>query len=126
MQQFINDVGNVGLRIEWNVLADCQRVVPQVNDQRAFVHQVVERCRGWTNCFVSLGNEWPQNGWRPENFERPAGANPPLFSFGSALSDTAPGGRGDYLEWHAGTRSESLGPVQRVCAEAFFGEFRDR
>ena len=204
MQVFINLLGIYGLRVEWNVLADCQRIMPAVEDQRRFLQHVVERCRGWTNCFVSLGNEGFQNGWTAEDFSRPTGANAPLFSFGSGHADTAPDGRGDYLEWHgrrdwpkvftsaedmwfvgqgitsdgesyanqapiihdepigfaevsqdgrrstdpdlartlalsgiafgsgatfhsdAGVNSVLLGPVQRVCAEAFFGEYRDR
>ena len=204
MQDFISLVGSFGLRIEWVILADCQRVLPHVDDQRRFVEQVVNRCRGWTNCFVSLGNEAPQNGWKPEHFEKPTGADAPLFSFGSGLSDQAPARRGTYLEWHgrrdwpkvfasaedmwyvgqgvtsdgwryaepapivhdepigfaevpqdgrrsidpdlartlalsgiafgsgatfhsdAGVNSVLMGPQQRVCAKAFFGEFRDR
>ena len=204
MQDFISFVGSAGLRIEWVILAACQYVMPDVDDQRRFVNQVANRCRGWTNCFVSLGNEAPQNGWKPEHFTRPTGADAPLFSFGSGLSDQPPERRGDYLEWHgrrdwpkvfasaedmwyvgqgitsdgvryanqapivhdepigfaeadqpgrrstdpdlartlalsglafgsgatfhsdAGVNSVPMGPVQRRCAGAFFGEFRDR
>jgi hypothetical protein len=35
-------------------------------------------------------------------------------------------GNGATFHSDAGTRSERLGPVKHVCAEAFFGEFRDR
>ena len=102
MQEFINRLGVLGLRMEWVVLADCQRVMPDVGEQRAFVEQVVNRCRGWTNCFVSLGNEWPQNGWNPDDFTKPTGGGVPLFSFGSNLGDSVPPrlAESDYREWH--------------------------
>lgn len=102
MQEFINLLGIRGLRIEWNILADCQRIMPERGTQRVFVRQITERCRGWTNCFCSLGNEYPQNGFHPDDFTKPLGAGAPFWSFGSGLSDASPAkvAESDYLEWH--------------------------
>lgn len=87
-----------GSRLEFCCLADCQQLGIGDPEQHEVVGRIAEVLKGRPNVFLSLGNEYPQNGFDPRRFEKPSGL---VSSRGSNLGDAAPPlDAWDYCEFH--------------------------
>jgi len=86
------------LRGEFTIFADAQRIMTDVTAQRRFVDQVSQVLCLHPNTFEEIGNEYPQNGFKPEDFHKVDGI---LTSMGSGLGDGPPALGGDYLTLHS-------------------------
>lgn len=97
--QYLNLKGFVP---QFDVFADAQYQMPDEAQQRVFFDQVQEALD--PHSFIgSLGNEYPQNGFHPNQFSRP---ERPCWSKGSGLGDNHDGSYHrmrpywDWFDWH--------------------------
>jgi len=83
---FVDFLNERGFIPQVEVFADCQTLLPNVNDRIVRWNRVNEILRGKV-VLVSCGNEWDKNGFNPGEFADPQ--NGILWSRGSATGDKA-------------------------------------
>lgn len=88
VRSFIEWVGDqFGFYVDAEVFADAQIIMPNTNQQFDHFAKFCDAVRGLPNVLVSLGNEWPGNGFQPNLFTQPEGL---ISSAGSSFGDWPP------------------------------------
>lgn len=93
---FADVLAQNGMRLEFVVFADAQRILPNEASQQAHFNRVVATLSGRWNVFIELANEYSINGIDPRSFSRPTTAS----SAGSGPGGDVNGTEWDYATYH--------------------------